>query len=156
MDVETLTPLLQTLKPTEQILVLQLAARAQDGLVAASQSQLAAWTGTTRRTVKVGLRRLADVGVLRVVAPATSDGASATFELRLGGGTAVPTPPDRWPLTTPLPPGDRLRLQAIKHALSPARWDALRREAQLAGVPEEDILIRYYFGPARLPPAADA
>lgn len=156
MDVETLTPLLQTLKPTEQILVLQLAARAHDGRVAASQSQLAAWTGTTRRTVKVGLRRLAEMGVLRVVAPATSDGAAATFELRLGGGAAVPSPPDRRSPAAALTPDDRLRLQAIKQAMAPARWDALRREAQVTGLPEEDILVRYYFGPARLPSSADA
>lgn len=156
MDVETLTPLLQTLKPTEQILLLQLAARAQDGRVTASQSQLATWTGTTRRTVKVGLRKLAEVGVLRMVAPATTDGAAATFELRLGGGATVPTPPDRRPSAMALTADDRLRLQAIKQALSPARWDAMRREAQLAGVPEDDILIRYYFGPVRLPHTADA
>lgn len=156
MDVETLTPLLQTLKPTEQILLLQLAARAQDGRVAASQSQLAAWTGTTRRTVKVGLRKLAEIGVLRVVAPATSDGAAATFELRLGGAAMVPTPPDRRPSVTALTADGRLRLQAIKQALSPTRWDAVRREAQLAGVPEEDILVRYYFGPARMPSGIDA
>jgi hypothetical protein len=156
MDVETLTPLLQTLKPTEQILLLQLVARAQGGLVAASQSQLATWTGTTRRTVKVGLRKLAEVGALRVVASATSDGAAATFELRLVSGAVVPTPPDRQSPATALTPDNRLRLQAIKQTLSPARWDALRREAQVAGLAEDDILLRYFFGPARRPPATNA
>jgi hypothetical protein len=151
MDFDRLTPLLPTLSSTEQLLLINLVARAQSERVAASQADLAVWTGIkSRNTIKRGLRGLIDRRVLRVVAAPTQDGAPATFEVRLASeiesvGVAFPKPAGPG-----LSAGDRLRLAAIKQALPPARWETLRREAALTGESEEDVLIRASFGPLRL------
>ena len=148
MDFQVLSPLLPTLKPSEQIIFLNLYSRAVNNEVIASQANLVAWSGIkSRNTIKSALRALIDRGLLRVLKP----GQESSSAIYLIGIHEKPPEPEKNNETSPLlTSDDQIRLAAIKRSLSPSALNEIKRNARISNETEEMTIIRRYFGPGRI------
>jgi len=150
MDLAPLSPLLPALKPTEQIVLINLFGRAVDGEVSASQTLIADWTGIRSvNTIKAAIRKLSDRGFLQILKPGREEKSPAIFRLSLPTKAAAPLPPlSTQPID--LTTDNRIRLAAVKKSLSPSDWHRIKNEARVSRQTEEQVILRKYFGPERL------
>lgn len=148
MDFESLFPTLSTLRPSEQVVLIQLHRHKLNDESYASQGSLILWTGIkSTNTIKTAIKELIHRGFVKCLKPGRQN-SPALYRLCLPGKDRSPGP--AMPETSPLNSDNRLRLAAIKRAFSPATWQAVKRESKIAGITEDTYLIQKYFGPERI------
>ncbi len=148
MDFESLFPILSSLRPSEQAVLIQLHRHKVNDNIYASQSHLSAWSGIkAKNTIKAAIRELIDRGLVKCLKPGRQN-APALYRL-LNPGHAIP-PSTSSKAQLPLTSDNLLRLAAIKKGLSPSTWQEIKRESKITGISEDDFLIKTYFGPERI------
>lgn len=151
LDFESIFPILHGLKPSEQVVLLNLYRHRINTEVVASQSNLIAWTGIkSANTIKAAIKGLMTHNRVRLLKPGQQN-SPAVYSL--------PGPDDGFPeqiklqkpsITYVLNTDNRLRLAIIKKNLSTATWSDVKKESSAAGSTEDEYLIQRYFGPERL------
>lgn len=148
-SIDEISPLLSTLRPTAQSLLVQLLTHSVHDEVTVSQADLAVWSGIkSRNTIRSAIKELVDQGWLKIVKPG-QEGSTAVYRLSIGGKKTPDSPPSAAP-TISLSAENQILLAAIKKSLSPAAWHSIRRDAAFTGQSEDDVIVKRYFGPERL------
>jgi len=149
MDLDPMIPVLSNLRPSEQVVLIQLYLHKINNDTHASQNHLISWTGIkSPNTIKTAIKGLIQQGLVKCL-KAGQQNAPALYRLCLDE-PSKPNPPELVPEVSPLSNDNRLRLAAIKKGFSPAKWQEVRREAQDAGITEDTYILQSYFGPARI------
>ncbi len=149
MDLDPMIPVLSDLRPSEQVVLIQLYLHKVKDETYASQSHLISWTGIkSANTIKTAIKGLIQRGLVKCL-KAGQQNAPALYRLCLEEPDK-PMLPEAVHEVSPLNSDNRLRLAALKKGFSPAKWQEIRREAQASGITEDAFILQTCFGPERI------